>query len=279
VRHNATPIVSAARLIDRTDPRVEIVLVSDPFSAAEREIEFMAKGHRVTQIDEQALVESEASLLGNAVVIVTPNHPRALDVLRQRYPNAAVELVQGENGEQQFYVIRVGATGGASEATVPPSTALSPLPGGVEQFPAEGSRFIGNLRSSVWDIDVGTVDVTNGQLTVRVAPVPGYGAVVDSLWLVAPDGREVRFEAEDPAVTSGDPAYASREGADGHWWLQSFGPFSGGAGLVAQADEGAPALTLVAAVPDGRYRLHVGSFTGDPNNGVFALDVVVETNP
>ena len=71
----------------------------------------------------------------------------------------------------------------------------------------------------------------------------------------------------------------AREGADGHWWLQSFEPFSGGAGLVAQANEGAPELTLVAAVPDGTYRLHVGSFTGDPDNGVFALDVAVVSSP
>ena len=57
---------------------------------------------------------------------------------------------------------------------------------------------MGNMSSSVWDIDVGTVDVANGRLTVRIAPVRGYGAVVDSLRLVASDGRESRFEAEIP---------------------------------------------------------------------------------
>ena len=92
------------------------------------------------------------------------------------------------------------------------TTALSHLPGlrslhcvpDASQFPAQGTRFIGNTNSSVWDIDVGTVEVANGQLTVHIAPVPGYGTVVDNLRLVAPDGRELLFEAEDPSITTGE---------------------------------------------------------------------------
>ena len=102
-----------------------------------------------------------------------------------------------------------------------------------------------------------------------------YGTVVDNLRLIAPDGRELLFEAEDPLVASGDAAYATREGADGHWWLQQFEPFSGGAGLVAQVNENAPVLTMTLPAADGSYRLHIGSFTGDRDNGVFALDVAV----
>ena len=58
VRHNATPIVSVARFIDRTDPRIQLLLVTNPFFLQEREIEFMAKGHPVREIDEEALLDS-----------------------------------------------------------------------------------------------------------------------------------------------------------------------------------------------------------------------------
>ncbi len=274
VRHNATPIVSVARFIDRTDPWIELVLVTDPFSLREREIEFMAKGHFVREVGEEALVDSNLILPDSAIYIVTPNHQRALDALRARFPNASVESVLGDHGELHFYTVRVGALIMAYGGAGPPAgTSISPLHPSAEQFPAQGSRFIGNTDSRLWDIDVGTVEVTNGLLTLQISPVAGHGAVLDSAWLVAPDGRELRFEAEDVSVTTGDAAYASREGADGHWWLQQFAPFSGGAGLVAQADEGAPVLTMVLPAPDGSYRLHVGSFTGDRDNGVFALDV------
>ena len=40
-------------------------------------------------------------------------------------------------------------------------------------------------------------------------------------------------------------------------------------------NENAPVLTMTLPAPDGSYRLHVGSFTGDRDNGVFALDVAV----
>ena len=239
VRHNATPIVSVARFIDRADPRIELVLVTDPFSLREREIEFMAKGHPVREMDEQSLVDSDAILPASAIYIVTPNHQRGLEALRARYPDAPVESILGDHGEPHFYIVRVGVQDAENHGTEPSAgAALSPLLPDANQFPAQGTRFIGNTNSSVWDIDVGTVEVANGQLTVHIAPVPGYGTVVDNLRLVAPDGRELLFEAENPSITTGDASLATREGADGHWWLQQFEPFSGGAGLVAQADEG-----------------------------------------
>ena len=276
VRHNATPIVSVARFIDRTGPRIELLLVTDPFSLREREIEFMAKGHPVREIDEQALVDSVEILPASAIYIVTPNHQRVLDALQARYPDATVESFTGEQGEPHFYAVRVGIQDPENDGMEPSAGAmLSPLRFDASQFPAQGSRFIGNTNSSMWDIDVGTVEVANGQLTVHIAPVPGYGTVVDNLRLVAPDGRELLFEAEDPSITTGELSFATREGADGHWWLQQFEPFSGGAGLVAQVNENAPVLTMTLPAPDGSYRLHVGSFTGDRDNGVFALDVAV----
>jgi len=38
-------------------------------------------------------------------------------------------------------------------------------------------------------------------------------------------------------------------------------------------------LTMTLPAPDGPYRLHVGSFTGDKDNGVFALDLAVVSEP
>ena len=83
-----------------------------------------------------------------------------------------------------------------------------------------------------------------------------------------------RVEAEDAATTGGD-AYAPSEGPDGHWWDQAFNPFSGGRGLVTQKNEMVPVLTTTIAVPDGEYTLFIGSFKGDPKNGVFALGLKV----
>jgi hypothetical protein len=211
---------------------------------------------------------------------VTPNHQQALEVLQQRHPQASVQPILGASGEVHAVAVYVGVQA-AQAATALPLAGPARAPASLDTrlFPDVGTRFIGNTSSSVWDIDFGTVDVSNGQLTVRLASAPGYGAVVDNLRLVAPDGSELLFEAEDPGVTSGDPTYADREGADGHWWLQQFEPFSGGAGLVAQPDEAVPVLTMALPAPNGSYRLHVGSFTGDPANGVFALDVAIASTP
>ena len=166
VRHNATPIVSVARFIDRTDPRIELLLVTDPFSLREREIEFMAKGHPVREMDEQAFVDSAEILPASAIYIVTPNHQPVLDALRARYPDAPVESILGEHGEPHFYAVRVGVPNAENDGTEPSAgAALSPLRPNASQFPAQGTRFIGNTNSSVWDIDAGTVEVANGQLT------------------------------------------------------------------------------------------------------------------
>jgi len=34
-----------------------------------------------------------------------------------------------------------------------------------------------------------------------------------------------------------------------------------------------PALQSTLHLPDGHYKVTIGSFTGDPNNGVFALGI------
>lgn len=258
VRNTATPLVHFARFVAQADPRYQILLVPEPWHLRDREIAFMSRGHRTAEIAPEALLAADPATLAGSVVILTPNHADLAPALRARLPAVSAREHRTGAGELAFTAVTVEMG--------------EPLAG--ETLPEGAYRFVGNTLSTVWEIDVATVTVSGGRLTVRISPVRGYGAVYDYLRLVGEDGRELRVEAESSA-TQGDPAYADHEGADGHWWLQRFEPFSGGAGLVAQRDERVPSLTTVVEAPDGRYRLLVGSFTGDPANGVFALGVEV----
>ncbi|HEY65034.1 MAG TPA: phospholipid carrier-dependent glycosyltransferase [Caldilineae bacterium] len=149
--------------------------------------------------------------------------------------------------------------------------AVGGMAGGRRAVPFE-PRFVyrGNTESRVWEAAVGTVTVTGGELSVRVAAVPGYHAVYDYLRLVSQDGREYRFEAEDTTITTGD-TFSLRPGLDDHWWLQAYEPFSGGYGLVAEDPETVPVLETTVRLPDGTYQMFLGTFTGDPANGPFAI--------
>ena len=51
---------------------------------------------------------------------------------------------------------------------------------------------------------------------------------------------------------------------DNHWWLQAYGTFGDGHGLVASKQEIVPVLSTTSEVPNGVYTLLIGSFTGDP---------------
>ncbi|RME84257.1 MAG: hypothetical protein D6775_06000, partial [Caldilineae bacterium] len=175
---------------------------------------------------------------------------------------------------------------GVEATPVGPGTPyVSPLPTPAAASPSESSSFyadgtpfvpahvfVGDTSSSTWRINAGAVKVVGGRFTLDVGTVAEHDGVYDYLELVAADGTAYRFEAEDPKWTTGD-TYAEHEGPDNHWWLQHFGPFSNGQGLVAHKTEFVPVLTTTVEVPDGTYTLYIGSFTGDPNNGVFALGV------
>ncbi|MCS6844412.1 MAG: glycosyltransferase family 39 protein [Caldilineales bacterium] len=258
-RNTATPLVHFARYVAQADPRYRILLVPEPWRAEDREIAFMSRGRQVLEITAEELLAVDPTALQGAIVALTPNYADLLPALRLRLPSAQLREHRTGAGEPAF-----------STLTVEQEKAL----GTAEPLPEGAYRFFGNTASTVWEVDVDTVTVEGGKLTVRISPVFGYGAVYDYVRLVAEDGREVRVEAES-AATQGDPQYADREGMDGHWWLQRFEPFSGGAGLVAQPRERVPPLTTEIAAADGRYRLLIGSFTGDPANGVFALEVQI----
>ncbi len=173
-------------------------------------------------------------------------------------------LIPDPLGEQAF---------APSEPTPAPASRAEPQaePVALPPLPAR-QVFTGTTESKVWEVPLCRVKVTNGTLVLRILPVPGHDAVYDYLRVVGADGSERRFEAEDVRYTRGDE-YSSQHIIDGHWWLQNYDPFSGGKGLVALADEGAPVLTTTLALADGEYDLYLGTFTGDPAHGPFAIAV------
>lgn len=276
VRNNAQPLVRMGRIITGLDPSVQVFLVKEPY-ARERLLDFFASGRTLREVTEAEAMDAAQSPVTNALYIVSPNHEPVLEVLRQRYPDAQVKQYRSADNGLMFTTLRIGSGGTAVQESSP--FAVSPLPTPMPKVQTGTATwnprriFRGNTTSAPWDIDLGMVEVSGGMLMLRVGPIPGHDAAYDYVRLVGPDGGELRFEAEDPRYTSGDSAYAPREGADGHWWLQTYGPFSEHQGLVAQKDEGAPILITTLPVPDGTYHLYIGSFYGDQANGVFGLGV------
>ena len=159
----------------------------------------------------------------------------------------------------------------------PVAAAANPQPlNGPDGAPFEAQKiFRGDVTGQAYEISFGKVTVVSGQLKVLISGVPGSDGIFDHLRLQGSDGSRLKFEAEDQTVTGGD-AFSANDGLeDGHWWLQSFGAFSGGKGLVIRKNERMPVLTCALNAPDGEYELFVGSFKGDQPNGIFALGVTV----
>lgn len=169
----------------------------------------------------------------------------------------------------------------ASEGTPPKGVSVADVAEkGSDAINPDGSTFkpakvfVGDRASTVYEIDAGQVTVTGGKLTIHLGPMAGHDAVYDYVRLVTADGKETRVEAEDP-VTTGDK-FSNNEGVEGHWWLQGFTAFSKGRALVARKNKKVPVVTTVVRVPDGSYRLFIGSFKGDGTFGVFALGATWE---
>ncbi len=218
------------------------------------------------------------------VWIVYPDQPARLDALRARWPDGVLEDHRLPNGQVLFtsYLVSSGqpTLGLQVPPVITPEIGAPPVNTGYHAFYPDGAlfepvqTFVGDTSGTVWEINAGRVTVTGGKLVLHVGPLPGYDGVYDYARLVAASGQEIRVEAEDAAATGGD-AYAPAEGPDGHWWDQAFAPFSGGRGLVVQKNEMVPVLTTTIVAPDGEYTLFIGSFKGDPKNGVFALGLKV----
>jgi hypothetical protein len=162
-----------------------------------------------------------------------------------------------------------GKPGRLPEASEP--APAPPAPPRPRRTP-EGPIYRGSTSGKPYEIDLGTVQTAEGVIEVEVFAVPGFDAVYDYLDLADANGTTTRVEAESSRYTTGDQPVSVHIN-DNHWWLQSYEPFSDGRGLVALKSERPPPLLTRVAPGPGIYRLRLGSFTGDPHNGPFAVQV------
>jgi 4-amino-4-deoxy-L-arabinose transferase-like glycosyltransferase len=135
-----------------------------------------------------------------------------------------------------------------------------------------GTVYRGSTSGEAYAIDLGAIALQSGDLQIEVFAVPGADCVYDYVEVVGQDGRPIRVEAEDPQHTSGDRP-VPYNAPDNHWWLQDYETFSGGQGLVALKSETPPPLITRVQLQPGTYHVRLGSFSGDPRNGVFAIQV------
>jgi len=269
VRENGSPRSRIARYVNTLPAWYRVQFVSDPYSWGDREFQFL-NGDRVGQdIPAQVLREEKTPISGDVVFILTANHRDLLPILQARYPQGEVQEEQLSNGRTAFIAYLVSASSEAGEEGAP-----IVLPSAPAALPAGARLFIGDTSSRTWEIPLGDVQVKGEKLVVQVMAVLGHDAVYDYLRVVDDQRNEWRFEAEDTRYTTGD-RYSDRHVPDGHWWLQRFDPFSNHQGLVALKSEHVPPLTTRVTLPNGHYRLFLGSFTGDPANGPFAVAVRV----
>lgn len=300
VKNNARSQAFIGRYLYKMPTAIAACTFTDPFGLQVRETYFLAWPRVVVDLPSDAPDTAIEQCPGPPFVwILSPGHLDRLRAIEARWPGGEVQEHFYGNGVPAFtsYLVH---TGQPSAAALQP-TAPTPSPGeppqippdqpppppvapqaAVPAFPAanpDGSpfqpelTFLGNTNSTLWEIPAGQIEVKGGEFTLRVGPLPGHDAVYDYVELRSPNGGpSYRFEAEDPNVTTGD-AYSPHEGPDGHWWLQAYDPFSGGYGLVAHKQETVPVLTTTAHAPDGVYDVVIGSFTGDPGNGIFGLGI------
>ncbi len=292
VQNNARPQARIGRYLASLPPEIAACDFADPYALDIRETAFQAYPRALFDIPRDAPEGLMERCPGPPLVwIVYPAYQSRLADLEARWPGGTVEEHKAQDGNLVFtsYLVTSGVPGKAAGAS-PTATAVPA--GTAEETPSTGlvtgdtstaynpdgstfvpeETFLGNTNSSTWAIFLGNREVTGGKFSLSVGPVGGHDAVYDYVELMAANGDTFRFEAEDSAVTTGD-VYAGNEGDDGHWWLQSFDPFSAHQALVAQKAEAVPVITTTASVPDGVYAVTVGSFTGDPANGPFALGV------
>lgn len=280
VAHNGRPQALIGRYLDALPDDISACGFGAPYAVQVRETAFQAWPRPL--LDLPADTSAYEHCPGPPFVwILSPDDRYRLPALQARWPGGEVQEHPAADGSLLFVSYLVtDALPPANSATPPPvpdPDLLADL-GPFTAYLPDGSPFVphyiflGDISGVPTEIEIGPVTVANKVFTLRVAPVPEHDAVFDYAKLIAADGTSYLFEAEDATITSGD-AFAPREGADGHWWLQSYAPFSNGYGLVAQKREIVPALTTAMELPDGVYTLFIGSFTGDPQNGVFGLGI------
>lgn len=296
VKNNARSQAFVGRFLYTLPTHISACMFSDPMALQVRETYFLAWPRQTVDLPADAPNGLIERCPGPPFVwILTPNHLDRLPLLQQRWPSGRIEDHFYGTGAPAFtsYTVLEGipnsealplATPAPGEPPQVPPDQPQPNAPSAPTFPAYTAAgtafspeqtFLGNTDSSLWEISLGQKEVRDGDFRLQVGPAPGHDAAFDYVELRASDGSRYRFEAEDANTTSGD-SYAGHEGIDGHWWLQAYGPFSGGQGLIAHKNESVPVLITAAAAPDGIYEVVIGSFGGDPANGVFALGVIWE---
>ncbi len=296
VKDNARSQAFLGRFLYDLPTDIAACSYTDPMALQVRETYFLAWPRQIVDLPADAPDGLIERCPGPPFIwILTPNHLARLPLLQQRWPGGQVQEHFYGTGEPAFtsYLVEEGvrSTEAVPFATPAPGEPPQippdqPQPGGPAApagptFPAylpDGTAFVpdetflGNTNSALWEIVAGQKDVSGGSFRLEIGPLPGHDAVYDYVELRGADGSTYRFEAEDGSVTTGDE-YAVHEGVDGHWWLQAFDPFSSGRGLIAHKQESVPVLITAGQIPDGVYEVIIGSFTGDPANGVFALGI------
>ncbi len=296
VKTPARPQTLLGRYLDRFAPDIAVCDFETEYALRVRETAFLAWPRPLVDLPTEApdgLIETCPGppfiwiIYPEQLAATAPGQATRLDALRSRWPGGAFEEFRLPGGQLLFasYRVTTGAPslGAVTPPPVPPGGGSHPAaptaPGGYYAYNPDGSpfkpqqTFLGDTTGTVWQIDAGPVMVSGGQLLLRIGAIPGHDAVLDYVRLLSADGNLILVEAE---MAAQEDALSEREGADGHWWLQAYNPFSGRRGLVAQKNEMTPVLTIRIEAPDGAYRLQIGSFKGDPNNGVFALGMTVD---
>ncbi len=289
VKDSGRPQALIGRYLATLPPEIAACDFTDPFALEIRETAFLAYPRTLFDLPSNAPDGLAERCPGPPFVwIVYPNYRTRLAALTARWPGGELEEHFAKGGVPVFtsYLARDGnpASGAGVQpmATTMPTSADEQSSSGADgestAYHQDGSTFqpeqtfLGNTDSAPWTIDAGSKEVREGRFSLSIGPMGSRDAVYDYVELRGLDGATYRFEAEDAAVTGGD-IVAVEEGADGHWWQQNFDPFSGRQALVAQKGEAVPLITTAASVPDGVYEVTVGSFTGDPANGAFALGI------
>ncbi len=273
--NNAHPEARIGRFLDQLPDDINACSFSTPYKLSTREIAFLAWPRLLVDLEPGMtgpLLESCPGPL--RVWILGPEEPSQRLRLERRWPDGQLQEHRDGTGRVVFLSYLI-----TNEAVTPETSSKEQLSGNA--YLPNGTLFVpqyvfrGDTSSHVVRWRVGPVEVTEGALTIVLGPIPDHDAVFDYIELLSENGTIRRYEAES-LTYDGVLVFADRPGADNHWWRQQFAPFSGGVGLVAQKNELVPALKTTIPMPSGLYDLTIGTFTGDPANGVFALGVAIE---
>jgi len=270
--NNARAQARIGRYLDALPDDLTACSLSQPYRLNKRETAFLAWPHRLVDLPPDSAGAALLACPGQERVwILDATDNSQLARVQLQWPDGQLRAIRNGAGRPVFISYLISPAQplpGADQTAGVHSSAY--LPDGSPFIPQKTWTGDESSRAARWR--VGPVQIEGGELKLSLGPLAGYDAVYDYVDLIDERGQLHRFEAEDLSITSGD-AWAHRDGLDNHWWIQDFDSFSGGRALVARKGEVVPVLVTTIPMPDGRYDLIIGTFTGDPANGVFGLGI------